>query len=230
MNDYPVTELNRVRRLPKRGGYDAPGIHAILDAGFICHVGFTIDGRAVVLPTGYARDGDSLILHGSAASRMLRSLSAGIKACVTVTHVDGFVLARSAFHHSINYRSAVLFGTARLIEDASEKTRALQVFMEHLTPGRWDETRTPSANELKATAVLRFFIEEASSKVRTGPPVDDEEDHQLDVWAGVIPLLTVSGQPEPATDLREGIQPGAAIDRTASRWSRGSRDRLRDEL
>lgn len=219
MSTYPVSTLNRVRRLPKRAAYDQETIHAILDSAFLCHVGFVIGESPVVIPTSFARDGDSLILHGSAASRMLHSLAEGVRACVTVTIVDGFVLARSAFHHSINYRSAVLFGTASLVDDPNEKWSALERFMEHLTPGRWEEARKPAPNELKGTSVIRFEIEEASAKVRTGGPVDDEVDQDLAAWAGVIPLAQSTGEPEPAGDLRSGIAVSEAVRRTKERWS-----------
>jgi uncharacterized protein len=197
MDSFPVTERTQVRRLAKRGRYDRETVYSILDAGWICHVGFTVDGRPVVIPTAYGRDGGRLIIHGSAASRMLRTMAGGIEVCVTVTHVDGLVLARSAFHHSINYRSVMLFGRARLIEESEAKNDALRLFTEHLLPGRWAEVRTPNEKELKATTVLELPIEEASAKVRTGPPVDDEEDMSWPVWAGVIPLSVVEGEPEP---------------------------------
>ncbi len=197
MDSFPVTERTQVRRLAKRGRYDRETVYSILDAGWICHVGFTVDGRPVVIPTAYGRDGGRLIIHGSAASRMLRTMAGGIEVCVTVTHVDGLVLARSAFHHSINYRSVMLFGRARLIEESEAKNDALRLFTEHLLPGRWAEVRTPNEKELKATTVLELPIEEASAKVRTGPPVDDEEDMSWPVWAGVIPLSVVKGEPEP---------------------------------
>ncbi len=183
-----------VRRLPQRGAYDAESIHAILDAGFLAHVGFCVEGQPFVIPTLYGRvrdagsGPDKLCLHGSAASRMLRELSRGVPACVTVTHVDGIVLARSAFHHSMNYRSVVAFGTARQIDDVQGKAEALRVISDHLIAGRWEEVRNPTAKELKATSVLEFTIEEASAKTRSGPPADDEEDYSLPVWAGVVPL------------------------------------------
>ena len=182
------TKRTELRRLPKRGSHDAQTINTILDAGFLAHVGFCVYGQPYVIPTLYGRDGEKLYLHGSAASRMLQTLEAGIPSCITVTLVDGLVLARSAFHHSMNYRSVVAFGIAHRIDDPAEKTRALRVISEHLLAGRWDDVRNPSKKELKATSVLEFLIEEASAKVRTGPPVDDEEDYSLPVWAGVLPL------------------------------------------
>jgi nitroimidazol reductase NimA-like FMN-containing flavoprotein (pyridoxamine 5'-phosphate oxidase superfamily) len=182
------TKRTKLGRLPNRGSHEPETVHAILDAAFLAHVGFQMEGQPFVIPTLYGRDEDKLYLHGSAASRMLRGLDTGIPACVCVTIVDGLVLARSAFHHSMNYRSVVAFGTARKIEGAEEKTRALRIISEHLIAGRWSDVRGPSDKELKATAVLEFSIEEASAKIRTGPPVDDEEDYSLPVWAGVLPL------------------------------------------
>jgi len=189
------SERTRVKRLPNRGAYDRETIYAILDAGFICHVGYVLDGQPYVIPTGYARIGEDLYIHGSSASRMLRNLAQGVDVCVTVTLVDGLVLARSAFHHSINYRSVVVLGKATLVEDAAEKDKALEAFTEHIIPGRWPEIRWPSELELKATSVLKLPIEEASAKIRTGDPKDDEEDYAMDIWAGVLPLSMVPGEP-----------------------------------
>src|SRR5215813_14980930 len=199
-----VTERSRVRRLPDRGSHDEETVHSILDAGFLAHVGFQMNGQPFVIPTLYGRDGEKLYLHGSAASRMLRELQSGIAACVTVTLVDGLVLARSAFHHSMNYRSVVAFGTARKIEDEAAKTRALHVISDHLLDGRWRDVRGPTEKELKATSVLEFAIEEASAKIRKGPPLDDEEDYSLPVWAGVLPLKVEARTPEPDPRLRDG--------------------------
>lgn len=189
------TDRSTLRRLPNRGSHEAEAVNTILDAGFLAHVGFCAEGQPFVIPTLYGREGDTLYLHGSAASRMLRNLEKGVPACVTVTLVDGLVLARSAFHHSMNYRSVVAFGTARKIEGTEEKTHALRVISEHLIAGRWSDVRGPNEKELKATSVLAFAMEEASAKVRTGPPLDDEEDYQLAVWAGVLPLVTATGIP-----------------------------------
>lgn len=189
------TERTRLKRLPKRGSFDRAAIYAILDEAFICHVGFAVDGQPYVIPTGFARVGDDIYIHGSSASRMLRTLSDGVKVCLTVTLVDGLVLARSAFHHSINYRSVVVLGMATLIEDAKEKNAALQALTEHIVPGRWAEVRWPNELELKATSVLKLPIDEASAKIRTGGPIDDEEDYALDVWAGVLPLTIKTGIP-----------------------------------
>src|ERR1700687_4162102 len=188
MSQFNPTERTQVRRLPKRGAYDRETIYPILDEAFLCHVGFVVDGQPYVIPTGYGRDGDTLYMHGSAASRMLRTLAAGVQVCVTITLLDGLVLARSAFHHSMNYRSVVILGTARLVEDQKEKWAALHAFTEHVVPGRWNEIRHPNERELKATTVLCLPLEEVSAKIRTGPPVDEEEDYQLPVWAGVLPL------------------------------------------
>jgi hypothetical protein len=195
MSAFTPTERTQVKRLPKRGKYERETVFAILDAGFVCHVGFSVDGQPYVIPTNYGRSGDTVYLHGSAASRMLRTLSEGVPVSVTVTHVDGLVLARSAFHHSVNYRSVVILGTARLVTDPAEKMEALRVFTEHVMKGRWDDVRQPTEQELKATTVLALPLEEVSAKVRTGGPIDDEEDYALSVWAGVLPLETVAKEP-----------------------------------
>jgi nitroimidazol reductase NimA-like FMN-containing flavoprotein (pyridoxamine 5'-phosphate oxidase superfamily) len=202
-----ATDKTRVRRIPKRGHYDRETIDAILDEGFICHVGFVADGQPFVIPTGYARVGDELYIHGSAASRMLRELSKGVEVCVTVTLLDGLVLARSAFHHSMNYRSVVILGTAELVTDADEKNKALEALTEHFIPGRWNDVRRPTELELKATSVLKLPITEASAKIRTGDPVDDDEDYSMNVWAGVIPLKLMPGEPIPDAKLADGISP-----------------------
>ena len=187
------TERTKVKRLPARGQYDRETINAILDEGFICHVGFVVDGQPYVIPTGYARVNDVLYIHGSSASRMLRNLSKGINVCVTVTLIDGLVLARSAFHHSVNYRSVVILGNAELVEDNDEKNTALEALTEHIVPGRWPDVRWPNESEMKATTVLKLPIKEASAKIRTGHPKDDEEDYAMDVWAGVLPLTLEPG-------------------------------------
>lgn len=201
-----LTKRTELRRLPNRGSHDPEVIHAVLDAAFLAHVGFQSNGQPFVIPTLYGRDGETLYLHGSAASRMLRELETGVPACVTVTLVDGLVLARSAFHHSMNYRSVVAFGKARKIEDTAQKTRALQVISEHLMAGRWNDVRRPSEKELKATTVLEFSIEEASAKIRQGPPLDDEEDYSLPVWAGVLPLKLEPKMPVADPRLGENIE------------------------
>jgi nitroimidazol reductase NimA-like FMN-containing flavoprotein (pyridoxamine 5'-phosphate oxidase superfamily) len=195
MNQLPQTSRTTLKRLPKRGSHERDTINQILDEGFICHVGFAIDGQPFVIPTGYARMDDKLIIHGSQASRMLRALKTGIDVCVTVTIIDGLVLARSAFHHSMNYRSAVIFGKATLIEDREAKLAALFALSEHIIPGRWKEAREPNESELLQTTVLSLPIEEASAKIRTGPPLDDDEDYAMDVWAGVLPTRLTTEDP-----------------------------------
>ncbi len=204
MSDFATTERTQVKRLPKRGKYDSETVYKILDEAFVCHVGFVVDGQPFVIPTNFGRVGDTVYLHGSAASRMLRTLSGGIPVCVTVTLVDGLVLARSAFHHSVNYRSVVILGTAKLVEDPTQKMEALRLFTEHVMKGRWDEIRWPNEQELKGTTVLALPLEEVSAKVRVGGPVDDEEDYSLPVWAGVLPLAQTKGAPVPDTRLKEG--------------------------
>jgi uncharacterized protein len=205
MTTFNKTDRTTLKRLPARGFYDRDLVYKILDEGFICHVGFVVDGQPIVIPTGYGRIGDQLYIHGSQASRMLRTLKTGIAACVTVTLVDGLVLARSAFHHSINYRSVVIFGNAKLVDDAQEKLAALLAFSEHVIRGRWDDVREPTEQELKATTVLVLPLKEVSAKVRTGPPIDDEADYELPVWAGVIPLRVVAGEPIPDPRLPSEI-------------------------
>ena len=189
------TPRTRIVREPDRGVYDRDAINLILDEAFLCHVGFTVDDHPFVIPTSYGRDGDTLYIHGSAASRMLRNLNKGIPVCVTVTLLDGLVLARSVFNHSMNYRSVVILGTATLVDEPEEKLRALQVLTQHIIPQRWDDSRQPNEKELKATSVLRIPIDEYSAKVRIGPPIDDEPDYSFPTWAGVIPLDTQVGSP-----------------------------------
>ncbi len=207
MENFTPTRRTALRRLPQRGQYQREIVYQILDEGFICHVGFTVDGKPFVIPTGYARAGDNLYIHGSQASRMLRVLKDGIEVCVTVTLVDGLVLARSVFHHSMNYRSVVVFGTASVVDDPIEKLEALRAFSDHIVPGRWEEVRPPSENEVKATMVLSLPLTEVSAKVRTGPPLDDEADYQLPVWAGEIPLRLTAAPPVSDPRLRPGIKP-----------------------
>jgi len=192
---YSPTARTRVTREPERGVYDRAAAYQVLDEAFICHVGFVVDNQPFVIPTGYGRYGDNLYIHGSAASRMLRNLDQGIAVCVTVTLLDGLVLARSIFNHSMNYRSVVVLGTAAAVEDPAEKLQALRALSEHILPGRWKESRQPNERELKATLVMRLPITEFSAKVRTGPPIDNEEDYWFPTWAGVVPLQTVAGSP-----------------------------------
>jgi hypothetical protein len=205
MTDFAPTERTQVRRLPKRALYEREAVYRILDEGLICHIGFMAEGKPVVIPTGYGRRGDTLYVHGSSASRMFRAMGEGADVCVTVTLVDGLVLARSAFHHSMNYRSVVIFGKAALVEDPALKREALEVFTEHVARGRWQEVRQPSEKELQATTVLAIPLEEVSAKVRTGPPLDDEEDYALPVWAGVLPLHLTPQMPVPDGRLPKEI-------------------------
>ena len=206
------TPRTRVRRLPKRGGYDRATIDPILDEALIAHLGFVVDGQPYVIPTLHARLGDAVYVHGSAASRTLKHLAQGFPACLTVTLVDGVVLARSIFNHSLNYRSVVVLGHAEWIKERKEKLEALVAFSERILPGRWDEVREPTAKELKATSILRLPITEASAKVRGGPPGDEEADYAIPVWAGVIPAALVQGTPIP--------DPRLAFDLPAPRWNR----------
>ena len=192
---YTSTARTRVTREPHRGIYDRAIAYQILDEGFICHVGFVIDNQPFVIPTGYGRAGDNLYIHGSAASRMLRNLDQGVPVCVTVTLLDGLVLARSIFNQSMNYRSVVVLGTAVAVEDPKEKLEALRALSDHILPGRWADVRQPNDKELKATLVMRLPITEFSAKVRQGPPIDDEEDYSFPTWAGVVPLKMQTGAP-----------------------------------
>lgn len=207
MNDLrPLssTERTTLRRLRERGLTDRSALHEVLDAGLICHLGVVVDGLPVVLPTGYGRIGETLYLHGSSANRSLRS-AAGTEVCVTMTLLDGLVCARSVFHNSMNYRSAVVYGTARLVTDEDERLAAIEAITEHLIPGRWAHSRRPTSKEMAATAVLAVSLAEASVKARTGGPKDDEEDYDLDVWAGLLPVTTTFGPAEADPMLRPGI-------------------------
>jgi nitroimidazol reductase NimA-like FMN-containing flavoprotein (pyridoxamine 5'-phosphate oxidase superfamily) len=206
-----TTEKTKLKRLPKRGNFERETIYQILDEGFVCHIGFTVDDQPFVIPTGYARVGDNLLIHGSSASRMMRAMAWEKQICVTITLVDGLVLARSAFHHSMNYRSVVIFGSAKLISDETEKMNALKAFTEHIIPNRWSEVRPPNASELKATTVLSLPLKEASAKIRTGCPVDDEKDYAMNVWAGVIPLKMAAGEPIDDAKLKAGIEVPASV-------------------
>jgi uncharacterized protein len=206
----PASELSRVKRLPDRAAYNAASIHAVLDAAMVGHVGFVASGRPLVIPMIYGRDGDVVYLHGSVASRLQRTLANAIDVCLTVTLIDGLVLARSAFHHSMNYRSAVVFGRAALVRP-DDRAHALRVISEHLVQGRWDEVRPPTPVELKQTSVLRLAIEEGSVKARTGGPIDDEDDLSLPVWAGVLPCTTTWGEPVAATDVDPLLPPSASV-------------------
>jgi uncharacterized protein len=219
MSSFTPTERTQVKRLPKRGMYDRETVFKILDEAFVCHVGFVVDGQPYVIPTNFGRVDETLYLHGSAASRMLRTLSEGIPVCVTVSLIDGLVLARSAFHHSVNYRSVVILGTARLVEDPAEKMEALRLFTEHIMKGRWEQIRWPTEQELKGTTVLALPIEEVSAKVRTGDPKDDEEDYELPFWAGVLPLPVVPAAPIADTRLKAGI----AVPENVAKYARSGK-------
>jgi len=214
-----VSDRVRVRRQPKRGRYARADVEAVLDAGLVAHLAFVHDGQPYCIPTLYARAGDQVYVHGSSASRMLRALADGARACLTVTLLHGLVLARSVFEHSANYESAVVLGTLRAVEGDDERLAALEAFAEKLVPGRWDEVRGPSRKELKATAILALTLDEASVKTRTGPPSDDDsEDAELDVWAGVLPIDSGFGEPVASPGLRDGI----ALSESARRLLNGS--------
>jgi uncharacterized protein len=200
-----------LRRIPKRGAHDRETIDAILDEAKVCHLGFVHDGRPAVIPTLHARVGDEVLIHGSAASRALRALATGIEVCLTATLIDGLVLARSAFHHSVNYRSVVLYGTARPLTETEDLEKAVEAFTEKLVPGRWADVRRPTRKELKATAALALPITEGSAKLRTDPPIDDDEDYALETWAGVVPMRIEMLAPEPDPLLRQGIAPPAYV-------------------
>jgi nitroimidazol reductase NimA-like FMN-containing flavoprotein (pyridoxamine 5'-phosphate oxidase superfamily) len=202
--EFEESDRNQVKRIPNRGHYDRATIYKILDAGFLCHAGFVLEGQPFVIPTLYGRVDDRIYIHGSAASRMLKNLADGIPVCLTVTHVDGLVLARSAFHHSMNYRSAVLFGSA-VVVSGQDKVEGLLAISDQVVKGRWEETRLPNEKELKATTVLRVDIESASAKIRTGPPSDEEADYDLPIWAGVVPIETVYHTPQPDQKLSQAI-------------------------
>ena len=198
MNKQPApSSRTQVERLPERGHYDRETIYAILDQAFLCHVGFVVDGQPYVIPTGFGRCGEVLYIHGSSASRMLLNLAGGIPVCVTVTLLDGLVVARSLFHSSMNYRSVVILGTAKPVSDREEKLCALRAVSEQIFPGRWDDARQPNDQELKGTSVLAVPLAEASAKIRTGPPKDEKEDYALPIWAGLVPLRVAAGAPEP---------------------------------
>jgi nitroimidazol reductase NimA-like FMN-containing flavoprotein (pyridoxamine 5'-phosphate oxidase superfamily) len=202
----PVTERVRVKRLPERGLYDRVTIDAILDEARICHLGFVADGQPYVIPTIHARDGDQVFVHGSTASRMLRTLRGGVSVCLTVTILDGLVVARSVFESSMNYRSVLVLGSARVVEDPEEKLAGLRAIVEHVLPGRWSEARLPDETELKQTLLLALPLDEASAKVRTGPPKDKEEDLDLPIWAGVVPAALGWFPPQPEPSLPPGVQ------------------------
>jgi nitroimidazol reductase NimA-like FMN-containing flavoprotein (pyridoxamine 5'-phosphate oxidase superfamily) len=208
---FPKTARNKVKRMPERGHYDAATIYPIVDAALICHVGFALDGQPYVIPTLHARQDDMILLHGAKGSRLLRHIQSGGEVCITITLIDGIVLARSVFHHSINYRSVVLFGTGAVIEDDQARLQALEAFTERLIPGRWQDARQPSALELKQTTIVAVPIASASAKLRSGPPGDEAEDYDLPVWAGVLPLRQIAGIPLADPQLRPGVELPAYI-------------------
>ncbi len=210
MGTYKISTKNRVTRIPERGHYDKATVYKILDNAFVGHVGFVIDGQPFVIPMAYGRKGDNIYLHGATTSRLVGQLGEGIPACLTVTHLDGIVLARSTFHSSMNYRSAVILGQAKIVEK-DRKIECLKVITNHILKGRWEETRLPNKNELKATTVLELKIDQASAKIRTGPPTDDKEDYDLDIWAGVLPMVTKTLSPDPDPDLKNEIPLPASL-------------------
>ena len=213
MPNFPVTVQNRVRRMPKRGHYDRSTVHAIIDEALVCHVAFAVNGEPTVIPTLHARRGEELLLHGARTSRLLRHVADGNPVSVAMTLIDGIVLARSIFHHSMNYRSVVLHGTGRLLETDDDKLSALEAFAEHIARGRWVDTRPPTRKELKATSVVSIPIDLAAAKIRTGPPLDEDEDYSLPFWAGVLPLSLQPGKAVPDPRLGRGIEVPAYLRR-----------------
>jgi uncharacterized protein len=205
LKNLKITERTKVNRLPKRGSYDTETIYKILDASFVCHIGFKIENQVCIIPTLYGRKSDSIYIHGSKNSRMLKSFEAGEEVCISVTLIDGIVFARSAFHHSANYRSVIIFGKPEKIESSKGKNNALEIIFDHITPGRWNDTRQPNAKELNATSVYKFKIDEASAKIREGGAIDEKNDMDLNVWAGVLPLNLIPGNPERDKLLKKGI-------------------------
>lgn len=207
MPDFEKTDRTTITRLPKRGVYDKDTIYAILDEALYCTLAFVQNNQPFQIPTGFCRIDDKLYIHGSVGSTYMRSLAEQkLPVCISVTHMDGLVLARSAFHHSVNYRSVIIFSTSEVVSDENEIYRALEVFTNKMQPGRWDDIRKPTDSEWKKTLVISFLVEEASAKIRTGPPKDDEEDYELDIWAGVVPLQTLRTTPVPDPVLKEGIK------------------------
>jgi nitroimidazol reductase NimA-like FMN-containing flavoprotein (pyridoxamine 5'-phosphate oxidase superfamily) len=213
MSSQPPTDRTRVKRLPERGAYDKKTIYSILDEGLVCHVGIAVEGQPFVMPMTYARSGDKLLMHGSGGSRLINALKKGAEVCVAVTHLDALVLARSAFHHSMNYRSVVVFGKISVIEDDEAKTAGFREFFEHILPGRWDEVRELNAKELAQTALIELPLDEASAKIRTGPPVDEDEDYDLPVWAGLLPFELSAQAAEDDPKLAAGIEKPAYVER-----------------
>jgi len=206
MSDFPVTDKNKIKRLPKRGYYDKETIYQILDGEVICHISFSESDQPYIIPIAYVRIGDSIYIHGAKANRMMNNLGKGINACISVTRLDAYVLARSSFHHSMNYHSVVLFGKGEIIEEKDEKMKVLKTFSDHLIPGRWEDARLPNEKELSATMILKFIIDEASAKIRTGPPSDDKQDYNLDVWAGLLRLKSQITDIIPDEELKENVK------------------------
>ena len=211
MDKFRISEKNKVKRAPSRGNYQQSTIYQILDDSLVAHVGFVVDDQPFVIPMSFGRKGDHIYLHGANTSRLIKNIKAGIPVCITVTQLDGIVLARSAFHHSMNYRSVVVFGKATEIDTEAKKVEALKIISEHILPGRWDAVRKPNQKELKATSVLEMKIEQASAKLREGPPIDEKDDYQLQVWAGELPIKQVFEQPIADPKLNAGLEPGAEI-------------------
>lgn len=210
MSEYAPTPRTTLGRAPKRGAFDKQTVHAILDEGLICHVGFVMDGKPGIIPTAYARVGDWVYVHGQAKNRALAAI-VGAPVCIEVTHVDALVLARSAFHHSVNYRSVIIYGEGIEVTDPAEKAKALDWIVDHVVPGRASDARPGNETELRATLVVKLPLTESSAKLRTGPPSDDDADMALDVWAGLVPVTTTWGPPLPAPDLREGVAQPAYV-------------------
>lgn len=217
MVQKPPSERARVRRLPDRGAYDKDTVYSILDEGLVCHVGFVVEEQPFVVPMTYARAGDKLVLHGSHGSRLMRALMTGADVCVAVTLLDGLVLARSAFHHSMNYRSVVILGRPRIIDEEHAKLAAFQAFFEHVVPGRWDEVREPNREELAQTALVELPLDEASAKIRSGPPEDEDGDHDMSVWAGLIPFELEAQPPVDDPELRNGVPRPEYVNRYSRR-------------
>jgi hypothetical protein len=218
MKKFTITSRNKVNRVPKRANYDAKTLYTILDNMFVCHVAFILDKQPFIIPMAYGRKGNKIYLHGATSSRLMKSLKSGIPVCICVTLLDGVVLARSSFHSSMNYRSAVVFGTASLVEE-KKKNAALKIIAEHIAEGRWNEARKPNFKELKATSVLEVMIDQASSKIRTGPPLDEPEDYDLPIWAGVVPLNLLAGKTETDPLLKMKLRIPESVKRISKEFS-----------
>ncbi len=211
MEQYNIQKDNKIVRGANRATYDKTDVHSILDSGYICHISFAVDGKPFIIPTAYAREGEVIYIHGSVKSRMIKNLATGVPMSLCVTHLDGLVLARSAFHHSFNYRSAIIYGTAREVLGLEKKEHALKLITENILQGRYDEVRKPSPKETDITGILSIEIESASAKIRGGGPVDESSDYDLDIWAGVLPLVTTFGEPVPDEQLRLQIETSESV-------------------